>query len=86
MTISVHLKCNITCLLCCIIPMPRHHTVNTIRGVELKFGLCALGKDLISVKVLLDLGTIKKSQTLPGIGFLMSTPKVVIFYGLHSEL
>jgi len=66
--------------------MPRHHTVNTIRGVELKFGLCALGKDLNSVKVLLDLGTIMKSQTLPGIEFLMSTSKVVISYGFHSKL
>ena len=78
--------CNITCLLCCIVPMIRHHSVNTVTGVALKFGLRELGEDLNSVKVLLDLGSIKKSPTLLGIEFLMSTPKVVISYGFYNKL
>jgi hypothetical protein len=78
--------CNITCLLCCIVPTPKHHTVNTFRDVELKFPPLCSRERSASVKVLLDLGTIKKSQTLPGIEFLMSTPKVEISYEFNSKL
>jgi hypothetical protein len=52
MTISVQLMDNITRLLCFIVHLSKHHTVNTFRDVGLKrFGLSALGKDVNSVKL-----------------------------------